>query len=456
MQSAKFLVVAVLVSILSACGGGNSNSDSSPATGATGSSGSSTAQSGRTTGSNATTISACQDITQPGSYTVTSDLTAPATFSNGVGCINILNVSNVSVDCAGHTITAPMPVTITNAHQFSVAHCALNAVANDIGEATGVEFINSDTGTFDSNSFVTTPGSIAFINVDQTSHLTFSNNSIAGVFEQGGSSYNIVTNNQFSTTTGTSPVAAIEILWGTNNQIIGNTINGSWDSQYANNAPSQVGASDGIMLDYESGDTIANNYIFYVGDNGVEVWGMLAYSTISGNTFGHIGGPAVGGYSFMNMLGNTISNNTATETGNLFSFYRLYGLQAAPIPTMQQLGTGSSVQFSNNVFSNNTWSNPFYMPTPFTGQAAYLPVYNYLNYQFGNPSPGLSSSYNVTDILPSQFSISNNTFTNNSFGHSVPGPDFGGMTVEAGMIVDGGGNVCLTPTNVTSYPLVCN
>jgi len=49
-------------------------------------------------------------------------------------------------------------------------------------------------------------------------------------------------------------------------------------------------------------------------------------------------------------------------------------------------------------------------------------------------------------ILPGQ-----TTFTQNDFGHSVPGPEF---SLGAGIVADGGGNNCLAPSAV--YPLACH
>jgi len=49
--------------------------------------------------------------------------------------------------------------------------------------------------------------------------------------------------------------------------------------------------------------------------------------------------------------------------------------------------------------------------------------------------------------------LTDDTFRNDDFGHSVPAPSFGSPVV-AGIIVDGGGNVC--SDGGPGYPLVCH
>jgi hypothetical protein len=53
-----------------------------------------------------------------------------------------------------------------------------------------------------------------------------------------------------------------------------------------------------------------------------------------------------------------------------------------------------------------------------------------------------------------EFEFSNNVFRDNDFGHVGYGPWFG-PTVASGIINDGGGNFCKTPS-IASYPLVCH
>jgi len=398
----------------------------------------------------AVALSACAEIASSGNFSVTQNVAAPPNYRAGTttstSCIYIHDTSNVKLDCGNNTIIGDAPITISNVQTFSVTNCHFQSV----GTQGGISILDSDGGIFSNNSYSGPPIAATFTNVNNTNNLVFSNNTIMGVYQQGNSSNNIISNNIITGIPVLNNAALVETLAGVNNQISGNTLNGGWDRNYINGIPSAVGASDGIMVGNEIGDTIQNNNIFNTAQDGIDIWGMLANSSITGNNISYAANTGIAGFEYISMLGNIISNNTVTQAGNLFSFQREYGLIPAPTAALTQLGAGTAVIFSNNQFINNQLVSSNTNHT-FNSVAAFLPVFDYLGYLFGgNLGPG------GVEPTTSQFQFSNNTFTNNSFGHTVPGPYFGTNPVVPGMIIDGGGNVCLTPTGVASYPLVCN
>ena len=112
--------------------------------------------------------------------------------------------------------------------------------------------------------------------------------------------------------------------------------------------------------------------------------------------------------------------------------------------------TDPAVYFEGNLFSGNRLVNG----TP--GRFSVMPIYDYIFYFIQNqfyqegPIPG------TRIVQPSDFKISNNTFTQNNFGQGPPlfiflsSPPF-----TPGVIIDGGGNRCSPPAS-GPYPLVCN
>src|SRR5512143_1302045 len=97
-------------------------------------------------------IGTCTNISSPGTYALTADLTGAPVSSpeilNGTACIKI-NSSGVTLDCAGHTLDGtgstgfPMGIFVTSASGTVVKNCPSIS-----GYNYGVASWNSDNGLY--------------------------------------------------------------------------------------------------------------------------------------------------------------------------------------------------------------------------------------------------------------------------------------------------------------------
>ncbi|MEK7608852.1 MAG: right-handed parallel beta-helix repeat-containing protein [Patescibacteria group bacterium] len=382
-------------------------------------------------------ITSCNSITGSGSYTMDKDLNVV-----GSGCLDIQNINDVAIDCGGHSITLDQlnqPIGtegqrpllgFKNVKRFSVTSCNLKVV-NPSPMSSTVIFENSSNGTISNTTFydpsaMSSGLDIFSVTFDHTNEITFSGNTVYGVYQQHYSSGNIVENNIFSPTLKTLRQIqhVVSINDGNRNTIRSNTIDGRWDRS----DPSlQVGADLGIHLSDESYATVQENKIKNTWGCSMETKGVIQSSKILRNSLTNSGTGGICGWYYNSWKGNTISDNIVDSSPKLFYLFRLYPLRPGEI----------AVYFADNVFSGNKFLNP-------TGESAAV-------FSFHNSSGGEKGrSSNIPYV------VSNNKFSGNDFNSAMRAPLF----VPSSMAVDGGVNICGAVAegdypNIVDFPLRC-
>jgi hypothetical protein len=231
---------------------------------------------------------------------------------------------------------------------------------------------------------------------------------------------------------------------GSSNQIVNNTMDGESGTDGGTSAP---GTDDDITLSDETSDLVESNTMKNVYDCALETWGEVASTTISKNTISNASNCGIGGWYFMSLSNSNIVGNTVNGAGQLFNFFRSLGLRPAGYK-----GPGSpaetGVYFTNNNFQGNTLTNSYAGTGGFASNIPFDESGQYLGYngQISSNDPGEVAP------TPSQFHLSNNTFSGNDFG--TVGQAFFGIPEVAGAVVDKGGNLCVAP-GYAGYPLAC-
>jgi parallel beta-helix repeat protein len=208
-----------------------------------------------------------------------------------------------------------------------------------------------------------------------------------------------------------SAINGMNLSDGTNNRILQSTITGGYPG-----GPASVGADDGIVLVYETGDTIQGNTISNFFDAGIEGADTVANTTFASNTITNTGANGIGTYWCTNWTNNVVRLNNVSQSGVMF--YADYQTD----PT--KCGAGPpSANFTGNSFIGNRFRSPVQgtVPVVFQGMVA----------TFGAGVP-----------------VSGNLIQGNDFGTQgcplvSPVPGF----------IDGGGNICATPS-VTASAMV--
>ena len=304
-------------------------------------------------GTATTTISACQAITAPGSYVLSSDLPPAGTGT----CLQLVGVSAVQLDCRGHAVSG---VLVSNANTVTISNCVV----------TGRE-----------------------------------NYYLAVVIDSG----NTVTVTNCVVTA--SALNGIYLADGTNNRVLQTTITGGYPG-----GPASVGADDGIVLTYETGDTIEGNTISNVFDAGIEGADTVANTTIASNTITNTGANGIGTYWCTNWTNNVVRNNNVSQSGVMF-----YG-EYKTDPT--KCGAGApSASFTGNSIIGNRFRNPTVGTVPLVLQGMVA------KFVAGTP-------------------VSGNLIQGNDFGTQ-------GCALVSPLqgFIDGGGNIC-APPSVTASAMV--
>ena len=370
-------------------------------------------------------ISSCTPITAPGTFAVTADLSSPGT------CLDVHDTHGVTIDCGGHTVGGSPALSMTNVDGFSLTNCNF-ASTSTIFVANLTKVSN---GTFQHDTFGTT-----WVNVVRAADVRIDQNTFNASYQQSYSHRVVLSSNTLiSQTRGSASTAAMIISnAGSDNQIVGNVMDGKWAGS------GFTETDDGVLLTDESGDTVSGNTISNVFDCGIETGGVIANATISNNRITRTGICGIGGWYWNSLRASTVSGNVASDVPRLFHFYRIFGLRPAGFDGQHELPADAAVYFSDNAFDGNRLVNP---SAP-GSSSSILRVYNQLDY-----SGTISSGPGERAPGPSDFVLTNNTFRNNDFGHALTAPDFG-TPIVSGLVIDGGGNVC--SNNGAAYPLVCH
>jgi hypothetical protein len=388
-----------------------------------------------------TAVNACRDITAPGSYRLQADLSA----SGNSACLSIHDTHDVQLDCDGHVLSRN---TSTGAEALAVNSVQDYSVKNCLIEGRLIAVKASANGSITKNTLVPSadaPWGWAVIDVEQSSRMTFDSNTIAaGSYQQLYGDGNTVSRNHVTSSAGqNSPGATIVSVYSSGTRIIGNVIDGR-----ATNF--SYGADDGIGIQDERGAVIEDNSIQNVWDCGIELTGVNSSHLIRRNHITNAFICGVGGWYWLSVSDSTIAANTTDRAPLMFLFSRNFGLRPAGFDDIHVMPADTAVRFRDNVFEGNLLTNQ----TPLGGDGGYN---NTSMMQLGNKlqyNGSLSSIAGERVPSDTEFEFSNNVFRDNDFGHVGYGPWFG-PTVASGIINDGGGNFCKTPS-IASYPLVCH
>jgi hypothetical protein len=283
-------------------------------------------------------------ISSPGGYTLSGDIGTPA----GTGICLTVSVNNVTVDCAGHTITGYVKF-VDGVSNVVVQNCVMLQ------------------GT---------------VNPNGISNVTISNSSMANiVFVRSGHGVTL-DHDHISLSPCGRPGGVVIFQDGGGNQVIGNTIDGCYTGNdltgQGNDAP---GADDGVILENEIGDMIRDNSIKNVFDAGVEGVETVTGTTISNNTVTHAISDGIGSYWCTHWENNTISGNTVSDSEAAVQITYGAGTRCGETPY-------PSGRFVGNTISGNSLLN----------QLQYLPNFPGLEILLSIPSlPAGSVTTNVVN-----------------------------------------------------------
>jgi Right handed beta helix region len=382
-------------------------------------------------------ITACQEITMPGKYSLAGNLLGTDVST---ACLTIHDTQDVHLDCKfnaimGDTRGFAPAISVTNVQGFSVTRCTLQVPIGPVLTVTNSgdgDLVRNTIGNLTDQQQVW----IAFESVHNTRLI---HNIINAAFQQFYSSGNLLRFNTATCPVWTNNLGCAGVLLsvlGSNNTMDRNQLDGKGSVSTGQN-----GADDGIIIQDESGDILSNNAIRNTWDAGIETLGNITHMQIASNSMVNVGQAGIGGWYWNSWNNVTVTDNTVRDARYLFLLFRIGGLRpqnwdyrGAPADT--------AVYFQENLFERNQFIGSS-SPAPF---AAYIPIYNYLGYNGETGLPGERVAQRT------DFQLSDNTFARNDFGHFTGAPYFAGP-VTAGKIIDGGRNICSDPG--ADYPLVC-
>lgn len=369
-----------------------------------------------------------------GNYVLNSNLTTPANF--GV-CIWATD-NNVSIDCQGHTISSPsqsdddIDVTASN---FLLINCNLSSVS---GETLGIS--GSSNGMAADNTLGDTT---ALDNFADNHNVLFEYNKCPNFCEisnggDGGGAHNYFGFNNIKNTTPQSQVdgiigQALDLTSDSYDIADGNTIVGDAT------AITHQGQDDGIIFgDGDTGTVIVNNNISDVFDAGIEGGAadgdpslVSTDDLIANNTISYAYTDGIGSYWDTSWDGVTVENNNVSNSGGLFLFYSIPN--SGPPTT-------NPVEFDNNNFLNNTFTNPAGIAPSWFG-----PIYMNL----GNIDSQIGSKYGQNTLT----TATNNKFQGNNYNYQNESSTIS----PSSLVVDGGNNVCVATPGInclSSAPII--
>jgi len=385
-----------------------------------------------------TTIPACQDITAPGDYSLAANLLETQV---NTACLRIHDTQDVHLDCNFNAIKGgagnPAPaISINNVEGFSITHCTLQAENGRVLTAS-----NSDDGDIVDNTIGNLTDQRQFlVQLEFVNNTRLMRNTINAAFQQLYSSGNLLRLNTVTCPLWTNNSGCAGVLLsvlGSNNTMERNELDGKGSASTGQN-----GADDGIIVQDESGDILSNNKIRNTWDVGIETLGNIANMQIVSNSIANVALGGIGGWYWNSWSNVAVINNTVSHAQYLFRFFRAYGLRPQNWDG-RGVPADTAVYFQDNLFSGNEFTDGSFPASA----SAYIPIYNYLDY-----NNGVSALVGERVAQKSDFHLNSNTFTRNDFGHIEAAPYFSGP-FTVGEIIDGGGNICANPG--LNYPLVC-
>ena len=347
-------------------------------------------------------ITSCRPITAPGTYAVTGQISSSDT------CLDIHDTHGVTIDCGGQTVGGSPALVMTNVDGFSIKNCHFVPTASFYL----ANLLHVSNGTFQHDTFGSAP-----VNVVHAADVRIDQNTFNASYWQSYSHRVVLSSNTLVSSARGSAFAGAMIgsTFGSDNQFVGNVMDGKWAGS------GQTETDDGVVIGDESGDVVSGNTISNVFDCGIETTGVIANATISNNNITRTGFCGIGGWYWNSLKASTISGNVATGVPRLFHFFRIFGLRPARFDSLHEMPADAAVYFNDNVFDGNRLVNPSTQAT----SSSIIRVYDQLDY-----------SGSVSSVIPgerapgsSDFILSNNIFRNNDFGHTLLAPDFGAPVV---------------------------
>lgn len=369
-------------------------------------------------------ISSCGEITKSGKYVLNKNLSSTQDI-----CLNIHDTQNVQVNCNNFTITSPSDtIKVANVQNFALVFCQVKITTNALN-ALNISKVTK--GSIQNSTF--TKGQISIMD---SSNMDIGYNNIHTGLIQFFSSFNTIHDNTFVDTSPKGIAGPISSAFGSNNKIINNTIDGKSDGVFRFPYENNNGSDDGIIVTYETGDTIAYNNIKNVWDCGIENTGYMFNTIIDRNQVLNAGVCGIGGWYSNSWKNNTITNNVITDSPRLFLVKRNYGLNDSNTDMNGRVlfPTQMKIYFLDNQFIDNKL---------ITKREVNIPS------SYFNMSQAESVLTGESFPSSSDFITGNNLFKNNDFSIETA-PYFNSTS----MIIDGGGNICgksLDP----NYPLAC-
>ena len=396
-----------------------------------------------TTGAKTTVLKACGVVSTSGDYVLNADLTGVSNPVKGgpptqTNCLTFSGITKFSLDCKNHIISmsglAALMIEIDNSTNFQITDCNLvDTQPND--NYTTIYVNNSKLGTIQKNNFG--QSSALYSNQSSfTSNLSANlvvekNNFTTSTYIQDSATNNYVGQNKFTwdnLSSKASP-ANLNSSLGSGNIIYNNTIDGG--STTPAQQTTSAGTDDGITfgaasispIGVETNDYIGYNQISNEWDAGIESVGKITGTTITHNTITNTAFSAIGSYFYTDWQNNVVSYNTYNDGVNNTVFMTFLNGLTFPAGSPQP-------SFQNNKFLNNTLK-----PTA------------------GTLVQGLTLNFTSS---PTSYALGNNLVKDNDFSHSAA--SYAPFIDPVSMVVDGGGNICLT-TNQTlpgHVGIVCN
>jgi hypothetical protein len=390
-------------------------------------------------------LSSCLTITAPGAYRLSADI--PTITVAGASCITI-SASNVQLDCAGRSLGA----TGTNSRAI-----ALGAVQNvSIKGCTiltpGMTFQGVSNVSVHHNIFTALAGTaLTAIEANHATLLAFDNNRVdRGHFAQTYGTAVTVSNNSFTSIAEEAALPAlISSSFGTGTRVLGNTLDGRWSAARRGSLV-PFGANSGIYVQDESDTRLEGNAISYVFTCGVELIGRITALVARHNNILEAPQCGFAGSRWFSMSSSRFADNVVDRSAIAFLVSRVNGLRAAGFDQPDGvMPADTTVDFRDVTFERNTLRNVIAANGGNVQQSVVvLPITARMGYEgpagAGETEPGAG-----------QFQLGNVRFVGNNFDRSAAAIEFGPGPFTAGLIVDGGGNVC-PPSSVTGFPLACN
>ena len=305
-------------------------------------------------------VSACQSLDAPGTYALSGDVHAA---SEQATCIGI-HQSSVTLDCGQHSVNGLLEIG-PNLSNVTVQNCGLSVISATVG----------------------------------STNLTITNSHIGWSVWVRGSHGTIITNNEIVIRS--DRPAAVILDGGTNNQVVGNRIDGGYHGSdiSGTNAGNAPAADDGILVANEDGDHIQDNTIANAWDAGIEGVSVVSNTVISGNTIVNAVFAGIASYHCTSWRNDTVDGNAISQS----RFALLFKFDTDQCGFYPPSGPG---YFTDNSFTGNRLESAF------------------------NDSP-----YGVLFALTAVQAI----------GNVLKGNDFRAGPVSVAPIpgfADGGGNVC--------------